>query len=154
MAYDSGNIFAKILRGEADAAVVLDEEHCMAFMDVMPQSPGHTLVIPRQPAENLFDLDDDAWTELMATTRRVAHAVQAAFQPAGMMLMQLNGPGRGADGVPHPLPRRPAVRGGGPRFPRAVDGGPGGVGRARGADTGGAGVWITAWPTHRCSPRS
>ena len=95
MAYDPDNIFAKILRGEADAAVVLDEEHCLAFMDVMPQSPGHTLVIPRQPAENLFDLPDDAWTELMATTRRVAHAVQAAFQPAGMMLMQLNGPDAG-----------------------------------------------------------
>ena len=91
MAYDPDNVFAKILRGEADAHVVLDEEHCMAFMDLMPQSPGHTLVIPREPAANLFELGPAAWQALSATTRRVAHAVQAAFEPAGMMLMQLNG---------------------------------------------------------------
>ena len=91
MAYDPNNVFAKILRGEADAHVVLDEEHCVAFMDLMPQSPGHTLVIPREPAESLFALSPEAWQTLSATTRRVAQAVQAAFQPAGMMLMQLNG---------------------------------------------------------------
>ncbi len=91
MAYDTDNIFAKILRGEASAEVVLDEGRCFAFMDLMPQSPGHTLVIPREPAENIFDLSDAGLAELMATTRRVARAVRAAFAPAGMMIMQLNG---------------------------------------------------------------
>lgn len=91
MAYDPDNIFAKILRGEASAHVVLDEEYCFAFMDLMPQSPGHTLIIPREPAENIFDLSDDGLAHLTATTRRVARAVQAALNPAGLMIAQLNG---------------------------------------------------------------
>ena len=91
MAYDHDNIFAKILRGEAGAHTVLDDDRCLAFMDLMPQSPGHTLVIPREPAENLFDLSPESLSVLVATTQRVARAVQAAFHPAGLMLLQLNG---------------------------------------------------------------
>jgi len=91
MAYDPDNIFAKILRGEANAHVVLDEEHCLAFMDLMPQSPGHTLIIPREPVENIFDLSAEGLAVLIATTQRVARAVKAAFQPAGVMILQLNG---------------------------------------------------------------
>ena len=91
MAYDPNNIFAKILRGEADAHTVLDEEHCLAFMDLMPQSPGHTLIVPRERAENIFDLSAAALGQLVATTQRVARAVKAAFDPPGMMIVQLNG---------------------------------------------------------------
>ena len=91
MAYDNDNIFAKILRGEANAHVVLDEEHCLAFMDLMPQSPGHTLIIPREPVENIFDLSSEGLAVVIATTQRVARAVKAAFQPAGVMILQLNG---------------------------------------------------------------
>ena len=91
MAYDPDNIFAKILRGEANAHVVLDEEHCFAFMDLMPQSPGHTLISPREPAENIFDLSDEGLAHLTATTRRVARAVKTALNPAGLMIAQLNG---------------------------------------------------------------
>ena len=96
MAYDTGNIFAKILRGETNAHVVLDAERCFAFMDLMPQSPGHTLIIPREPAENIFELSDEGLAELIATTRLVARAVRAAFNPAGVMIMQLNGADAGA----------------------------------------------------------
>ena len=91
MSYDPNNIFAKILRGEASAHVVLDEENCLAFMDLMPQSPGHILVIPREPAENLFDLSDTGLSALVLATRRVARAVRAAFNPTGLMIAQLNG---------------------------------------------------------------
>lgn len=91
MAYDPNNIFAKILRGEADAHIVLDEEHCLAFMDLMPQSPGHTLIIPREPAETIFGLSSEGLAVLTATTQRVARAVMAAFNPAGIMVLQLNG---------------------------------------------------------------
>ena len=91
MAYDHNNVFAKILRGEVEAHVVLEDEHCLAFMDAMPQSPGHTLVIPRQPAEDLFALDDSSLAHLALTTRRVAQAVKSAFQVGGVMVMQLNG---------------------------------------------------------------
>ena len=110
MAYDTDNIFAKILRGEADAHVVLDEEHCLAFMDLMPQSPGHTLVIPREPAENLFDLSDEGLDVLVATTRRVARAVKAAFDPPGIMIVQLNGADAGQSVFHihfHVIPRYP-----------------------------------------------
>ena len=91
MAYDPDNIFAKILRGEASAHLVLEEEHCLAFMDLMPQSPGHTLIIPREPAENIFDLSTEGLAQLVSTTQRVARAVKAAFKPTGLMIAQLNG---------------------------------------------------------------
>ncbi len=57
MAYDQNNIFAKILRGEAPCFKVYEDDMTLAFMDVMPQVEGHTLVIPKFPAEDLFDLD-------------------------------------------------------------------------------------------------
>ena len=110
MAYDNNNIFAKILRGEADAHVVLDEKHCLAFMDLMPQSPGHTLIIPREPAENLFDLSAEGLSVLIATTQRVARAVKTAFQPAGVMILQLNGADAGQSVFHihfHVIPRYP-----------------------------------------------
>ena len=91
MAYDPNNIFARILRGEAPAHVVLDEAECMAFMDVMPMSPGHTLVIPREPAENLFALPAERLGPLAVATQRVARAVRDVFAPAGVSVRQLNG---------------------------------------------------------------
>jgi len=95
MAYDSNNIFAKILRGEIPAFGVYENATTLAFMDVMPQSPGHTLVIPKSPAENLFDLDIDAATEVLRTTQMVARAVQDVFKADGIMLNQFNGPAAG-----------------------------------------------------------
>jgi histidine triad (HIT) family protein len=95
MAYDNNNIFAKILRGEIPAVSVYADEHTFAFMDVMPQAPGHTLVIPRFQAENLFDLDLSAANAVIKTTQKVAQAVQAAMQADGIMLNQFNGPAAG-----------------------------------------------------------
>jgi histidine triad (HIT) family protein len=92
MAYDNDNIFAKILRGELPAHTVWENEHCLAFLDVMPQSDGHTLVLPKSPAENLFDLDPDAARELIVGVQHVARGVQAAFNPDGIRLQQFNGP--------------------------------------------------------------
>ena len=57
MAYDSDNIFAKILRGEAPAFKVYEDDYSLAFMDVMPQVDGHTLVIPKDPTENIHNAD-------------------------------------------------------------------------------------------------
>jgi len=95
MAYDTRNIFARILRGEIPAHKVYEDEHTLAFMDVMPQSEGHTLVIPKVAAENLFDLPPDALAATILTTQRVARAVKKAFDPPGIMLAQLNGAGAG-----------------------------------------------------------
>ena len=95
MAYDNDNIFAKILRGEAPAFKVFEDDHSLAFMDVMPQVDGHTLVIPKFPAENLLDTDPVVLGETIKTVQRVGGAVQAAFAAPGFMLAQLNGSAAG-----------------------------------------------------------
>lgn len=95
MAYDTDNIFARILRGEMPAVRVFEDETTLAFLDVMPQAPGHTLVIAKVPAENLFDLPPLAATAVMQTTRLVARAVRDAFNADGIMLHQFNGPAAG-----------------------------------------------------------
>jgi histidine triad (HIT) family protein len=92
MAYDSDNIFAKIIRGEIPAFTVYEDDATLAFMDVMPQSPGHTLVIPKIAAENLFDIKLESATAVLKTTQLVAAAVLEAFKADGIMLNQFNGP--------------------------------------------------------------
>lgn len=95
MAYDNDNIFAKILRGEMPAFTVYETDHCLAFLDVMPQSDGHTLVLPKQPAVDLFELEDETAGHLLVAVRTVAHAIRSAFSPDGIQLMQLNGEAAG-----------------------------------------------------------
>jgi histidine triad (HIT) family protein len=91
MDYDNDNIFAKILRGEAPAHTVYEDDTTLAFLDMMPQADGHTLVLPKVPAANLFDLDDASLAALMRTTKHVAAGVREAFAADGIRLMQLNG---------------------------------------------------------------
>lgn len=91
MTYDKNNVFAKILRGEIPSFKVYEDEHTFAFMDVMPQSSGHTLVIPKFEAENFFDIDAAALAKLIATTQRVAKGVKKALNPDGVRIMQFNG---------------------------------------------------------------
>jgi histidine triad (HIT) family protein len=91
VAYDPNNIFARIIRGEAPACRVFEDEVTLAFMDVMPQSDGHTLVLPKAPAENLFDLDPRMASAIILTTQKLARAVRVAFNPAGVTIMQFNG---------------------------------------------------------------
>ena len=95
MAYDSNNVFARILRGEIQAHTVYEDEHTLAFMDVMPQADGHTLVIPKVAAENLFDLPPEALAATILTTQRVARAVKQAFEAPGILVAQLNGSAAG-----------------------------------------------------------
>ncbi|MFL5295437.1 MAG: HIT family protein [Phenylobacterium sp.] len=90
--YDDGNIFAKILRGEAPAAKVFEDEHVFAFMDVFPQARGHTLVIPkRSVARNLLDEEPQVLSNLILGVQRVARAVRAALKPDGLVITQFNG---------------------------------------------------------------
>jgi histidine triad (HIT) family protein len=95
MSYDDQNIFAKILRGEAQAYNVYENNDCLAFLDVMPQTDGHTLVLPKAPAENLFELDDRLIPGLMQAAQHVARGVNHAFNPDGIKLMQFNGEAAG-----------------------------------------------------------
>ena len=93
--YDPDNIFGKILRGEIPAHKVYEDEHTLAFMDVMPQGEGHTLVIPIAPARGLLDADPDSLAALMASVQKVARAVKAAFRAEGLTLFQFNEPAGG-----------------------------------------------------------
>jgi histidine triad (HIT) family protein len=95
MAYDNDNIFAKILRGEIPAHTVYEDDQTLAFMDVMPQAPGHSLVIPKLAAENIFDLDPAAGAAVLYTTQKIARAARIAFSADGIMLNQFNGPAAG-----------------------------------------------------------
>ncbi|HAH09835.1 MAG TPA: HIT family protein [Alphaproteobacteria bacterium] len=109
MTYAANNIFAKIIRGEAPCAKVYEDAHALAFMDIMPTTEGHTLVIPKEPAESLFDLSASGAQHLIVTTQKVAQAVKKAFDAPGIMLMQLNGAAAGQSVFHihfHIIPRR------------------------------------------------
>jgi histidine triad (HIT) family protein len=91
MAYDTDNVFAQILEGKMPAHKVFENEHTFAFMDIMPVSVGHTLIIPKAEAENIFDLENEPGSEVFKTTKKIAHAIQASLKPTGLILTQLNG---------------------------------------------------------------
>jgi histidine triad (HIT) family protein len=109
MAYDPGNIFARILRGEIPAHRVYEDEHTLVIMDVMPQADGHALVLPKAPAENIFDLPPEMAVAVMRTGQKLAAAAKKAFDADGVTLMQFNGPAAGQTVFHfhlHVLPRR------------------------------------------------
>src|SRR5690349_11041258 len=78
-AYDKDNIFAKILRGEMPAFKVYEDDKTYAFLDIMPRCPGHTLVIPKAPARNVFDIAPDDFAAVARSTQKIAIAVKKAF---------------------------------------------------------------------------
>lgn len=89
-AYDPNNIFAKILRGDIPAEKVYEDDEAIAVMDVMPQAPGHTLVIPKTTARNILDADAGALSRLMPVVQKVARAVRRAFDADGVTINQFN----------------------------------------------------------------
>ena len=95
MSYDSDNIFAKIIRGEMPCVKLYEDETIFSFMDIMPQSGGHSLVLPKTPAENLFDLPGEAAKTLIVGTQKIAKAVKTATGAPGIMIAQFNGPEAG-----------------------------------------------------------
>jgi histidine triad (HIT) family protein len=88
--YDSNNIFGKILRGEIPCHRVYEDAETLAFMDVMPQSPGHLLVIPKTPSRNLLDADPTVLSKLMPIVQKLARAVKDAFEADGITITQFN----------------------------------------------------------------
>ncbi|WP_323122027.1 HIT family protein [Burkholderia alba] len=100
MAYDSANIFAKILRGEIPCIRLCETDTTLAFMDIMPQSEGHALVLPKEPAETFYELSDAAAADCMKTVKRVALALREVLAPDGLFIGQFNGAAAGQT-VPH-----------------------------------------------------
>lgn len=93
--YDPGNIFAKILRGEIPSHKVYEDEHALAFMDVMPQGTGHTLVIPKAPSRNILDADPKTLSQVMPVVQKIAIAAKDAFEADGVTVIQFNEPASG-----------------------------------------------------------
>lgn len=91
MTYDDNNIFAKILRGEMPAHKIFEDEHSFAFLDIMPKSKGHSLVIPKTPAINLIDIEPDNLCTLMRSVHKLAPIVVEAMGADGFVIQQFNG---------------------------------------------------------------
>jgi histidine triad (HIT) family protein len=94
-AYDSNNIFAKILRGEIPSHRIYEDNHTVAFMDVMPQAPGHVLVVPKTPSRNLLDADPATLAQTIPVVQKIANAVKDAFDADGVFVCQFNEPAAG-----------------------------------------------------------
>src|SRR3982074_1931353 len=94
-AYDPQNPFAKILRGEFPCYKVCENDHVLAFLDIMPRCPGHTLVIPKAPARNILDISPDDFAHVARATHRIARAAMPAFKADGITVQQFNEPAGG-----------------------------------------------------------
>ena len=94
-AYDPNNIFAKILRGEIPCHKVYEDADTIVFMDVMPQAPGHALVVPKAAARNILDADPAVLSRLMPVVQKIARASKSAFAADGISIIQYNEPAGG-----------------------------------------------------------
>ncbi|MEZ5776123.1 MAG: HIT family protein [Hyphomicrobiaceae bacterium] len=90
MAYDTNNIFARILRGELPCHKVYEDDDTFAFLDIMPRADGHTLVLPRSPAVNLIDATPAQLSSVILTVQRIARAAKSAFAADGVRIEQFN----------------------------------------------------------------
>ncbi|MEW5424772.1 HIT family protein [Amorphus sp. 3PC139-8] len=93
--YDDTNVFAKILRGELPAIKVYEDEKTFAFMDIMPRSDGHCLVIPKAPSRNILDIAPDDLFAVMVTAQKLAKAAKQAFSADGITIQQFSEPAGG-----------------------------------------------------------
>ena len=94
-AYDPQNPFAKILRGEFPSYKVYEDDHVLAFLDIMPRSPGHTLVIPKAAARNILDISPDDYAHVARAALKIAAAAMKVFKADGITVQQFNDPAGG-----------------------------------------------------------
>ncbi len=94
-AYDVENIFARILRGEVPCYRVYENQHTLAFLDIMPRSPGHILVIPKTAARGILDVASDDFAEVARTAKKIAVAAVGAFDADGIIVQQFSEPASG-----------------------------------------------------------
>jgi len=95
MTYDPNNIFAKILRGELPCHKIYEDEDTLAFLDIMPRTEGHALVITKAQANDLFDVSPDALAKLMAVVRKLGPVIEDALDADGVLIQQFNGAAAG-----------------------------------------------------------
>ncbi len=94
-AYDTDNVFAKILRGEIPCHKVYEDADTLAFMDIMPRGEGHVLVIPKKPVRNVLDVDEETHAAVYRTVRKLAPVAVKAFRADGVTIQQYNEPAGG-----------------------------------------------------------
>ena len=95
MAYDDNTVFAKMLRGEIPCHKIYEDEDTLAFLDIMPRSEGHALVITKEKARDLFDISPQALAKLMAVVQKVAPKIKDAMGAEGVLIQQFNGAAAG-----------------------------------------------------------
>jgi histidine triad (HIT) family protein len=111
-AYDPNNIFAKILRGEFPCHKVYEDDKALAFLDIMPRAPGHTLVLPKAAARNLLDVPPEDLAHVAKVAQKIAKAAMTVFSADGITIQQFN---EGAGGQVvfhlhvHIIPRKQGV---------------------------------------------
>lgn len=89
-AYDPDNVFAKILRDELPCYKIYEDEHTLAFLDIMPRADGHTLVIPKAPSRNILDAAPEDLEHVIRTVQKIARAAKAAFNADGVTTQQFS----------------------------------------------------------------
>ena len=89
-AYDPSNIFAKILRGELPCYKVYEDDKALAFLDIMPRAPGHTLVLPKAPARNILDASPEDLAHVIKVAQKIAQAAVQVFGADGVTIQQFN----------------------------------------------------------------
>ena len=95
MAYDESNVFAKVLRGEIPCHRIYEDEDTLAFLDIMPRSKGHALVITKEKARDLSDISPQALAKLMAVVQKLAPKIKEAVGANGVLIQQFNGAAAG-----------------------------------------------------------
>lgn len=91
MTYDPNNVFNKILNGDIPAAKVYESEHVFAFLDISQVTKGHTLVIPKAPAKDVFELPPETAANLFREVPKIANAIKEQFNPIGLNILNNNG---------------------------------------------------------------
>ena len=91
MSYDRNNVFAKVLRGESPSHKIYEDEDTLAFLDIMPRSDGHALVITKEQASDLFDVSPKALEKLMAVVQKLSPEIKEAVGADGVLIAQFNG---------------------------------------------------------------
>jgi histidine triad (HIT) family protein len=89
------SIFTKIIKREVPAEIVYEDADTLAFLDISPSAPGHTLVVPKKPVRNIFDADDDTLAAIMRTVRKIAPAVRDAVGADGLNINSNHEPAAG-----------------------------------------------------------
>jgi histidine triad (HIT) family protein len=95
MAYDPDNIFARMLKGEIPCHKIYEDADTLAFLDIMPMSTGHTLVITKTKAENLYDVTPEALAKTVAVVQKLAPKIRDAVGAEGVLIQQYNGAAAG-----------------------------------------------------------